>query len=312
MYLCRNFNRIMVKVSVILPVYNVASYLDEAFQSLIQQSLREIEIIAINDGATDNSQEYIDKYMALDPRIKCVKQVNQGLSGARNSGIRLIQGEYVYFMDSDDIIETDALETCYYYAKHNDADVCLFDAKLFYENNAKQVPWNYDRSKFLIENHKYQGKDLFNNLIDKEQHRAVVWLQFIKGDYLKKLNLTFFPGIIHEDELFTPQLLLQTENIYYLNKKFIKHRVRSSSIQGGAYSKRNINCYLTVIDELLKWQNTPIIQKFAKYTLSKVFYTGHQIPFKEKFGVFWRAVRSGYLKYIGWKSAFVFWFKRKN
>lgn len=302
----------MVKVSVILPVYNVAPYLDEAFQSLIHQSLHDIEIIAVNDGSTDNSQEYIDKYMDIDPRIKCIKQANQGLSGARNTGMKFVQGEFVYFMDSDDIIETDALELCYNYAKQKNADVCLFDAELFYEKKSKQVPWNYDRANLLIENYKYQGNEIFNYLIDKEQHRAVVWLQFTRLHYLKSLNLNFYQGIIHEDELFTPQLLLQTNNVYYLNKKFIKHRIRPSSIQGHSYSKRNINCYLTVFDELFKWQDSPIIRKFANYTLSKVFYTGHQIPFMEKFGVFWRAVKSGYLKYIGWKSSFVFWFKQKD
>lgn len=299
----------MIKVSVILPVYNVAPYLDEAFTSLLNQTLQEIEIIAVNDGATDNSQEYIDKYLAIDSRIKCIKQINQGLSGARNTGMKYIQGEYVYFMDSDDILELDALEKCYNYAIINHADVCIFDADVFYEKNASIIPWNYDRSNVLEEYKKYDGEELLNYLIDIKQHRAVVWLQFIRWDYLKKLNLSFFNGIIHEDEHFTPQLFLQTSNIYYLNRKFIRHRVRSSSIQGKSYSKRNINCYLTVIDELLKWRNTPIIHKFARYTLSKVFYTGHQIPFKEKPAVFWRAVRSGYLKYIGLKPSLVFWFK---
>lgn len=299
----------MIKVSVILPVYNVAPYLDEAFTSLLNQTLQEIEIIAVNDGATDNSQEYIDKYLAIDSRIKCIKQINQGLSGARNTGMKYIQGEYVYFMDSDDILELDALEKCYNYAIINHADVCIFDADVFYEKNASIIPWNYDRSNVLEEYKKYDGEELLNYLIDIKQHRAVVWLQFIRWDYLKKLNLSFFNGIIHEDEHFTPQLFLQTSNIYYLNRKFIRHRVRSSSIQGKSYSKRNMNCYLTVIDELLKWRNTPIIHKFARYTLSKVFYTGHQIPFKEKPAVFWRAVRSGYLKYIGLKPSLVFWFK---
>ena len=299
----------MIKVSVILPVYNVAPYLDEAFTSLLNQTLQEIEIIAVNDGATDNSQEYIDKYLAIDSRIKCIKQINQGLSGARNTGMKYIQGEYVYFMDSDDILELDALEKCYNYAIINHADVCIFDADVFYEKNASIIPWNYDRSNVLEEYKKYDGEELLNYLIDIKQHRAVVWLQFIRWDYLKKLNLSFFNGIIHEDEHFTPQLFLQTSNIYYLNRKFIRHRVRSSSIQGKSYSKRNMNCYLTVIDELLKWRNTPIIHKFAQYTLSKVFYTGHQISFKEKPAVFWRAVKSGYLKYIGLKPSLVFWFK---
>ena len=300
----------MIKVSVILPIYNVAQYLDETFMSLLNQTLQEIEIIVVNDGATDNSQEYIDKYIAIDSRIKCIKQTNQGLSGARNTGMKYIQGEYVYFMDSDDILELDALEKCYYYAINNHADICIFDADVFYEKNASIIPWNYDRSNVLEENKKYDGEELFNYLIDIKQHRAVVWLQFIRWDYLKKIKLTFFHGIIHEDEHFTPQLFLQTSNIYYLNRKFIRHRVRSSSIQGKGYSKTNIKCYISVFEDLFKHQNTPIIRKFAKYTLSKVFYTGHVIPFKDKFPLYWKAIKLGYLKYIGFKSSVVFWFKK--
>ena len=179
----------MVKVSVILPIYNVGMYLDDAFHSLINQSLKEIEIIAINDGATDNSQEYIDKYKAIDPRIKYYYQENQGLSGARNTGMKYCRGEYIYFMDSDDILELDALEVCYNFAKQNNADICLFDAEIFYEKNATTIPWDYDRSHTLAENKKYNGEELFNYLISKEQHRAVVWLQFIRWEYLKNLHL---------------------------------------------------------------------------------------------------------------------------
>jgi hypothetical protein len=79
---------------------------------------------------------------------------------------------------------------------------------------------------------------------------------------------------------------------------------------GKHYSKRNVDCYLTVIDELLRYRQSDIIRQFARYTLSKVFYTAHQLTLKEKIPVFLRAVRSGYLKYIGWKSAMVFWLKQ--
>ena len=299
----------MIKVSVILPIYNVAPYLDDAFLSLINQTLKEIEIIAVNDGATDNSQEYIDKYIALDSRIKCIRQPNQGLSGARNTGMKHCQGEYIYFMDSDDILDINALEKSYNYAKRFKAEICIFDAVPFYEENTQELLWDYNRSYLLEENKRYNGYELLNYLINKKQHRAVVWLQLINWNHLNSLNLQFYQGIIHEDELFTPLLFLQTNCIYYLNKKFIKHRVRNNSIVGCGFSKRNINCYLTVYDELFKFQKSSIIQKLAHYTLSKVFYTGHQIPFTEKFGVFWRAVKSGYLKYIGLKSTVVFWFK---
>jgi hypothetical protein len=76
------------------------------------------------------------------------------------------------------------------------------------------------------------------------------------------------------------------------------------------FSKRNLNCYLTVADELLRFSKGSIIHKFLRYTLSKVFYTGHLIPLHDKPAIFWRAVRSGYLKYIGLKSSLVFWLKR--
>lgn len=300
----------MTKVCVILPVYNVEPYLDDAFLSLINQSLREIEIIVVNDGSTDNSQQIIDKYAATDPRIKCYYQENQGLSGARNTGMKYCQAEYVYFMDSDDILDLNTLEICYNYATLNHADVCFFDAYTFHETDKDSLYKKYNRSSLLEENKQYHGEELLNFLLDKEQHRAVVWLHFIRLSYLENLHLSFYPGIIHEDELFTPQLLLQTKNIYYINNSFVKHRIRKNSIIGKRYSKRNLNCYMTVIDELLKFQHSPIISKFARYTLSKVFYTGHLIPFSEKPGVFWRAVKSGYLKYIGLKSIMVFWLKR--
>ncbi|UKK68366.1 glycosyltransferase [Prevotella communis] len=299
----------MPKVSVILPVYNVEPYLDEALYSLENQTLKDIEIIAVNDGSTDNSLSILDKHALTDKRISIYSQKNKGLSGARNTGLNLCQGEYVYFMDSDDIIDKTALEECYNYAKKNDADVCLFDAEVFYEKDALQIPWDYNRNDTLVEDKKYEGLSLFNLLLDKEKHRAVVWLQFTRWEYLKKIKLNFYDGLIHEDELFTPQVILQTNRIYYLNRKFVKHRIRKSSIVGKGYSKKNLNCYLTVFDELFKFQDSPTIRKFARYTLSKVFYTGHAIPFKEKFGVFWRAVKSGYLKYIGIKSIIVFWLK---
>ena len=301
----------MPKVSVILPIYNVAPYLDDAFESLLRQTLADIEIIAVNDGSTDDSQQYIDKYMQRDSRIRCYRQDNQGLSAARNTGMRHITGEYVYFMDSDDMLAADALATCYDYCRQLDADVCLFDAEVFYEAGAKPIPWgDYHRSAVLQEDTVYEGEALLSHLLDTGKHRAVVWLQFIRWSYLQATGLTFYPGIIHEDELFTPQLVLSGGRICCLKRAFMRHRIRTSSIQGASYSRRHVDCYLTVVDELLRFQDSPIIRKFARYTLSKVFYTGSVIPFSDKVAVFLRAARAGYLKYIGMKTILVFWLKR--
>lgn len=299
----------MIKVSVVLPIYNVAPYLDAAFKSILGQTLTELEVIAVNDGSTDNSQEIIEKYAAQDRRIQCVVQENRGLSGARNTGMRYIRGQYVFFMDSDDVIEQDTLQRCYDYAETHDADICIFDAEPMYETGAAPIAWDYNRA-FLLERDKaYEGEQLMDLQMRHNRQRAVVWLQFIKWSYLQETGLSFYEGIIHEDELFTPQLFLQSRRIYYLPCRFVKHRIRRSSIVGKGYSKRNFDCYLTVFDELFQFQDSPIIRRFARYTLSAAFYTGHVIPLTDKVKVFWRTLRSGYLPYIHWKSLLVFWFR---
>ena len=300
----------MVKVSVILPIYNVAPYLDETFTALINQSLKEIEIIAVNDGSNDDSENIIKKYAQQDARITYFSQENQGQSAARNLALKHAKGEYIYFMDSDDVINTEALQLCYDYAEKTKADFIFFDGDTIQEKGANGISWNYSRSYMFEENTRYEGEPLLNLMLDTSKHNCVVWLLFIRHDYLKQIQLQFFPGIIHEDELYTTQLTLQSNSIYCLKQTLVCHRIRQASTMGKHYSKRNINCYLTVIDELLRWQDSPITRKFARYTLSKVFYTGHLIPMREKFGVYWRALKSGYLKYIGLKSSAVFWFKK--
>jgi len=299
----------MIKVSVILPIFNVAPYLDEAFLSIISQSLKEIEIIAVNDGSTDNSQEIIDRYAKLDKRIIAIHQENQGLSGARNTALSHAQGEYIYMMDSDDILSSEnALKDCYDYAKKNQADFIFFDGERFMDED-KKYSSKITRTHLVEENTKYEGKYLLNLMLEEKVHNSVVWLLLINRHFLNLSKLTFYPNIIHEDELFTTILTLKSSSIYCLKKSLIKHRIRPTSIMGRHYSKRNLDCYLTIFDELFKFQNSDIIRKFARYTLSKVFYTGHIIPTKDKFSVFWRAFKSGYLKYIGIKSSLVFWLK---
>lgn len=301
----------MIKVSVILPIYNVAPYLDETFQSLIKQSLQDIEIIAVDDGSTDNSKKIIKRYQQQDPRIITFSQENRGQSAARNLALKHAKGQYIYMMDSDDILtDSNALETCYEYAERNKADFIFFDGESFSEAGVNRISRNTKRTHLVDENKRNNGEDLLNLVLDTRTHNCVVWLLFIRKVFLDRIGLKFYEGIIHEDELFTTILTLSSENIYCLKRSFIGHRLRQSSTMTTNYSKRNINCYLTVADELLSFRRAPIIHKFLRYTLSKVFYTGHLIPFRDKPAVFLRALRSGHLKYIGLKSTLVFWLKQ--
>jgi glycosyltransferase involved in cell wall biosynthesis len=287
----------------------VEPYLDETLSALTHQTLEDVEIIAVNDGSTDNSEDILRKYQEAFPCVRYFNQSNAGQSAARNKALEHAHGEYIYFMDSDDMIDTNALKECYEYAEQTKADFILFDGDTQLEAGANPLPWNYKRTHLLEVHTHYDGEDLLNMLLDKEKYNCVVWLLFIRKSYLDRIGLRFHEGIIHEDELFTTILTLSSHDICSLKRCFVKHRIRSASTMGIHYSKRNLNCYLTVADELLKYRQTPIIHKYLRYTLSKVFYTGHQIAFKDKPSVFWRALRSGYLKYIGWKSVAVFWLK---
>lgn len=301
----------MIKVSVILPVYNVASYLEDTFQSVINQSLQEIEIIAVNDGSTDSSGDIIEKYKNLDSRIISFSQSNKGQSAARNLALQHAKGKYIYMMDSDDLLtDTEALQKCFDYAERNLADFIFFDGESFFEDSGRHSSWNTKRTHLVEENQQYDGEYLLDLTMNTKTHNCVVWLLFIRRTYLNTIGLSFYEGIIHEDELFTTILTLNSHNIYCIKGCFVGHRVRGASTMGLNFSQRNLNCYLTVADELLRFRQTPIIHKFLHYTLSRVFYTGHQIPLKEKPAVFWRAAKSGYLKYIGWKSVLVFWIKK--
>jgi len=296
----------MVKVSVILPIYNVAPYLGEAFDSILNQSLKEIEIIAVDDGSTDNSWDIIKKYQQQDGRIMAFRQENQGQSVARNFALQHATGEYIYMMDSDDVLSSfDVLQKCYEYAKHNEADFIFFDRDLFMDDHVG-IAAPLHSTQFTEENKKYHGESLLNLLLDTTSYNCVVWLLLINHKHLKQIGLTFYPGIIHEDELFTTVLMLSSTSIYCLKQSFVRHRVWPSSTVGKKYTRRNMDCYLTVADQLLLFSQKPIIHKFLRYTLSKVFYTGHFIPYKDKPAVFWRAMKSGYLKYIGLKSSLKF------
>ena len=123
----------MIKVSVIVPVYNVGKYLDKCLNSLVNQTLKDIEIIVINDGSTDNSKEIIDKYKDNYPAlIRCINTKNRGIGPARNFGIKKATGKYITFVDSDDYLKNDTLEKAFNCIEETSSDIVIYD---WYEVN---------------------------------------------------------------------------------------------------------------------------------------------------------------------------------
>jgi len=138
------------KISIIIPVYNVRKYLGKCIDSLVAQTLHDIEIICVDDESPDNSVAIIEEYAKKDSRIKLISQKNTGASGARNAALKIAQGQYVLFVDGDDWIENDACELLYDIAIKNDTDVVMFACMLEYKNNTlNKFAFEQDRIDFI-------------------------------------------------------------------------------------------------------------------------------------------------------------------
>ncbi|WP_195932063.1 glycosyltransferase [Turicibacter sanguinis] len=244
-----------VMVSIIIPVYNVEKYLQECLESAINQTYKNIEIIAINDGSTDSSLAILEEYASKYGNLKIVNQENKGMSGARNAGLKVANGEYIYFLDSDDFIDLNMIEECVVLAEKNNLDIINFDAHVFYDGDFKSdFNPKYNRSKFLNQGI-YLGQDFYRYSRNNNAYRAAVWLSFYRTDFLRNFNLNFYEGITHEDELFSTQAFILASKVMYESKAYFHRRIREGSIMTQAKSLKNIEGYMTVSVELHKLLN---------------------------------------------------------
>lgn len=181
------------KVSIIVPIYNVEPYIDECLDSLVRQTIKELEFICIDDGSVDNSYKILEQYAEYDARFIVLKQNREGQGIGRNKCIELAKGEYIAFVDPDDKLELNAMEELYNFAKENDAEVVQFDSMAF------GVSTKDKRNSFIKKyrkefNFDLRKKDIFNwrdlknekLLTDIDYH---VWSRFYKTSFVKDNKL---------------------------------------------------------------------------------------------------------------------------
>ena len=231
------------KVSVIIPVHNVESYLGKCLDSVCNQSLKDIEIICINDGSTDHSLQILQNYAKQDSRIIIINQKNHGISYSRNAGFNQAKGTYIYYLDSDDYITTDCLELLADKMESEELEVLLFNAKVFGDDGVEEKRILADE-KYFKRNHDYpakcSGEELFALCKVNQEYIAPVSTQMYARDFLCKNGLLFYNGIIHEDELYTFQCLLLAAKAGYLNKRLYFRRVRNGSLMDLNQSEKMI------------------------------------------------------------------------
>ena len=205
----------MIKVSVIVPVYNVEKYLANCLDTLVNQTLTDIEIIVVNDGATDSSSEIIKEYAAKYSNIIALDKQNGGLSDARNYGLSFAKGEYIGYVDSDDYVDYDMYELLYKKAKEGDYDVVECDLHHVFPDGSIDT-------------------EVGERITDKKEMlmmgRSVVWNKIYKRDWLLQTEVIFPKGCIYEDVEFFCKLVPSIRSYAYVDSASIYYVQRGDSI----------------------------------------------------------------------------------
>ena len=227
-----------IKVSVIIPVYNTENYLRACLDSVVNQTLRDIEIICVNDGSTDNSLSILKEYAQKDSRIVLINQKNAGVSAARNNAIAVAKGEYLAFLDSDDWFEPDAMEVAYSKISQDKTDVVVFAWKIYYENKFCNEVNTGIIEKFL---------NSTNSLDDFIKLSALVWDKLFKTEFIRKHNILFPDGItVTEDGIFCNLVQFSGAKYSYLNKCLANHndlRPKSATSEFSDAIKAHLNSF---------------------------------------------------------------------
>ena len=243
-----------IKVSVIIPVFNAEKYLKQCIYSIIYQTLKEIEIIIINDGSTDESRCIIDNFLALDRRIIFIDGHNKGVSSARNSGIKIAQGEFVGFVDADDWIDPDMFFNLYSTAKESKADMVICNTNIFLNNVL--VNDRLDLLDIYIDNSKLKNLEFINLMRFKYDYAN--WNKLYSLSMIKHNHLQFNEQMhIFEDLFFNCCCFLFTKNISIYPKSLYNYRVHSDSVMNSDKLKiikqfnllyKEFNLYIKCLD----------------------------------------------------------------
>lgn len=244
-----------IKISIIVPVYNVKPYLNKCMDTLVNQTLNEIEIIVVNDGSTDGSIDIIKKYKEKYPnKIVVIDKENEGVGEARNSGIKIAKGEYLGFVDSDDYIETNMFEVLYKNAKDKNSDIAICQFK------------NVDENYNLLETENIYLKPNIKtseNLDQLIKINPAPWNKIYKKELFIK-NDVYFTKYWFEDLEAITKVLLSSERISFVDQKLYCYLYRRSTSSSNIIKKDKIYDIFNIFDSIILY-----LKNKNKYNLYK-------------------------------------------
>lgn len=233
----------MVKISVIVPVYNVEKYLRKCLDSLVNQTLKDIEIIIVNDGTKDNCQIIIDEYEKKYPNVKALKKENGGLSSARNFGLKHATGDFVAFVDSDDTVEDNYLEILYNNIIDTKSDIAVVGYKVVNEND--DITYYSTKDADLDDDMvvTYEDDEIIKELLLQKRIK-----NFVCKLYRREIVPLYPEGITYEDIVYNVKLMNKAKRIVYINSSLYNYLKRSDSITA-VMSEKNLNDFACAIKE---------------------------------------------------------------
>ncbi|MCL2305494.1 MAG: glycosyltransferase [Planctomycetaceae bacterium] len=243
------------KISIIIPVYNVEAYLRQCMDSVVNQTMRDIQIICINDGSTDGSRAILQEYADQDSRIEIIDKPNGGQSSARNAAYPSIQGKYTLFVDSDDWIDLKTCENTYYYAEQTQADFVHFQ-RYHYKQLTSSLTPSPQKGSLLF----YDTPEQKKRFLTSKSHSACQSLY--RTDFLRRHSLRFPEGLVHEDSLFFWQAVTRAERIAFLPGFFYYYRQRPfSTVTSFGENRLGIfQIYALIEEDLRTTGNYPLYQ----------------------------------------------------
>lgn len=265
----------MYKVSVIIPMYKVEDYLRECLDSVVNQTLKDIEVLCVDDGSPDRSAEIAAEYVEKYSNFKLICKENGGLSSARNAGLDIATGEYVVFLDSDDYIDVNMLKSLYQTASEDCIDVVYFNTALVYENKEAREK-HKDLEEYYSRTNDYSGvctgQTMFARMRKDRKYLPSVCLQIYRRDFLNEHHFRFYPGILHEDNLFTFQCIMTAQKVNYQPDQFYFRRVHDDSITTSSKTIRHVEGYIVSYYEALSFLHGIQLQEDAASLIGDFLY----------------------------------------
>lgn len=260
-----------LKVSIVIPCYNVDKYIEECLNSVLNQTYSNLEVVVIDDGSNDGTRRILEEYQNRYRNIKLLIQKNKGMGSARNAGVRVCSGDYLLFVDADDYIQNDTIETLVNAVSGKEIEIAYYGIKSFLDDETEEkklfeyTPLN-DFYRII------SGKEYVTLCINNDCYYVSIWQRFISTEFLKSINLSFRESILYEDNAYSLKLDLSANRVISLPEKMYFRRVRSNSIMTSKICEKNIesnqinieDCYGIYNNFNLNSEERVLVLKFIK------------------------------------------------